>query len=521
MSSPSSAVPPPKDSAGSRSLSGTHPGQLPVQPERDYSGAWLGDDGGWYFIRQFDTDLWWVGASAGGLCPGLEFCNVYHASVDGPDITGDWSDVPRGGTSNRGTLTLAFGDDNLLHKVNDTGGFGASTWQPRSGPPWWPFISVAEAFQHTLKNVVGNWDVTEKQTLAENLLPLKAPVTVFAWITQDDDHPATKPVYVTYANDSNSPQQSFTYNEFICLNQPSFFGAGQQNDCDATFMMAADTGQITQRQPFFFDGVGADKDNVTYKLTGSDVGGFEGEIIMFGRSADCNDEGAETSPAIFPGWAERTDSSVLFNGKPISIANFLTEISVRDPVRVTGALIFDHGHGEDPGDNPQKLEIHPVYSVDKITSTFSGLSGAWADDVGNTYYLRHDPTDNTVWYLGLSPLNSTAFAQVFRGTFYPAPTSKYSAIPEAVPEDSTVPARNPAFPVTPQNVLTGDAVAIDLGWGTAPPFEASRTRLGDTGPVTFEFGVAADLGPASGDLTGGNIPELSMGDFRLIKLYDA
>jgi hypothetical protein len=469
----------------------------------------LADDGGWYFLRQFDTDLWWVGVSAGQLYPGLQFCNVYHASVDGLDITGDWSDVPRGVTSNGGSLTLALGEDNLLHKISDTGGFGASTWQRPLSVPW-PVISVAEALQRTLKNVVGNPDTTEKQTLADNLQLLKAPVTVFASIVSDNDiHPTANPVYVTYPNDSNSPQQSYTYNEFICLNESWLIpGALRgQNDCDATFMMLCDTSWI-DRVPHFFDEVEEYHDTIYQSVTDEN---FEGEMLMYGRSADCNDEGAETRPAIFPGWAEQADSSVLFNGKPISITNFLSEIYVTVAVRVTGALVFDTGHSSN------KLEIHPVYSVDKITATFSGLSGVWADDVGNTYYLRHDSTDNTVWYVGLSPLGSAAFAQVFHGTFYPAPASK---LPEAVSEDSVAPAPKPDFPVTPQNILTGDAVAIDLGWGTAPPIEASGTRLGDTGPMTFEFG-SADLGSASGNLTAGNIPALSMGDFRLIKLYDA
>lgn len=118
--------------------------------------------------------------SSGEPCPGLRFCNVYHASVTGPDITGDWSDGPRGATSGRGSLTLRFADG-ALQKASDTGGFSASTWrrQPPSFPllfrsPW-PVISVAEVFQRTLKNAVGNWDINEKQTLGENLKALKDP----------------------------------------------------------------------------------------------------------------------------------------------------------------------------------------------------------------------------------------------------------------------------------------------------------------------------------------------------------
>jgi hypothetical protein len=285
-------------------------------------------------------------------------------------------------------------------------------------------------------------------------------------------------------------------------------------------MMSGITNQVDLRQPRFFDEIEeAYRDTVQESLFGPAPDGFEAEIIMFGRSADCGDDDAETSPALFPGWAEQAGSSVLFNGNPISIVipplfgapdppepSFFTEISFNDLVRVTGALVFDHGHGDD---SARKLEIHPVYSIDKRTATFAGLSGAWADDVGNTYYLRHDPMDNTVWFAGLSPLSSAAFAQVFRGTFYPA----------HVMEGPPVLREMGASPVTPpQNVLIGDVVAIDLGWGVAPPFEVSGTRLGDTGPVTFVLGNTEWMAT---DIVRRNVPTLSVGSFRLMKLYDA
>jgi hypothetical protein len=488
-------------------------------PEPDYSGFWLADDGGMYFIRQFDTVLWWVGVNRGEpgetreeLCPGLRFCNVYHASVTGRHITGDWSDVPRGTASNGGTLTLEFRDDNQLHRVSETGGFSASTWQQwPTGDTQWPVVSAAETFQQTFKNVVGGGDFTEKERLAGNLKVLKDSATVFAVITlgETDGQP---PVSRSY------PSSGFSYNDFMCLNDRSLsLGVADQDDCDASFYIRSDTNQVAQRQPLFFDGIEeGDKDVVYHRLSGDGTDGFEGEIIMFGRSADCNDDLAENFPALLPGWAERPDSSVLFNGKPIrleipgwsgGIEPF--EISFGDPVRVTGVLVFDHGHHDIFGReiNPQKLEIHPVYSVDKITATSAGLSGAWADDVGNTYYLRHDPANDTVWYVGLTPLDSAAFAQVFRGIFYPTPAIKDSAVP-AIPKGIGT------SPVTPpQNVLIGDVVAIDLGWGTAAPFEVSGTRLGDTGSATFVLG--------STEIVGRNVLTLSIGNFRLMKLYDA
>jgi hypothetical protein len=169
-------------------------------------------------------------------------------------------------------------------------------------------------------------------------------------------------------------------------------------------------------------------------------------------------------------------------------------------------LAFDNGHD----DNPDKLEIHLVYSIDKVTATFSGdLSGAWADDVGNTYYLRHDLADNTVWYVGLSPLGRAAFAQVFRGTFHPAPRVLEESLMHECTGGSSVPL---------QNVLTGNVAAVSLGYGIAPPFTASRTQMGDTGTVSLRLGRTELAGRAVPTLSaGGSSP---MEEFRLIKLYD-
>ena len=235
---------------------------------------------------------------------------------------------------------------------------------------------------------------------------------------------------------------------------------------------------------------------------------IEGEMIMFGRPADCGAENVETSPPLFPGWAERAGgSAVLFNGRPIRVIvpgnargvpaepNFLTELSFGDPVRVTGALVFDNGHGGDP----DKLQIHPVYSVDKITATFApNLSGAWTDNVGNTYYLRHEPADNSVWYAGISPLGRGAYGQVFRGTLDPG--------------QATVSAGAGGSPAPPQGAVTGDVIAIEFGYGGAPVSGATGSRMGDTGAVTFGLGRT--------ELAGREVPMLAAGGFRLMKLYD-
>ena len=470
------------------------------------TGTWVANDGGMYFLRQTGNTLWWLGLSAGLMHPGLEFCNVLRAAVTRSAVTGEWSDVPRGVTSGRGTLTLRPAGGDQLVRVAESGGFGASIWR-RTSTSRWPVIFVYDALTETLKNVVRNGDGGEKSTLADNLWPLRDSVSVFASVAQGSEH-AKPPVTVSYPR-SGAPLRRFTYRDFICLNERSALGGGDQPGGDVTFWFLADVGQIVDAQPDFYAGVEYQAGYIQGKLAVP----IEGEIIMFGRSADCGDEHSETSPPLFPGWAESVGgNAVLFNGRPIQVVvpadsgdvpaepGFLTELSFGDPVRVTGALVFDNRHGDD---DPDKLEIHPVYSVDKITATFSAnLSGAWTDDVGNTYYLRHDQADNSVWYAGMSPLARGAYGQAFRGTFRSGKVAGRAAAP----------AGTSGSPIPPQGTVTGDVIAIEFGYGAAPVSGATGSRMGDTGAVTFRLGCT--------ELAGREVPVLASGGFRLMKLYD-
>jgi hypothetical protein len=501
-STPSSGAPRPQDLPGPLPTPSAVP-PSPAGPREDsgLTGTWIANDGGMYFLRQIGDTLWWLGLSGGLMHPGLQFCNVFNASVTRSAVTGEWSDVPRGATSGRGTLTLRPAGDNQLLRVAESGGFGASIWR-RTSTSQWPVIAVYDALTETLKNVVKNGH--EKSTLADNLWPLRDSVSVFASIARSDDH-ARPAVDVSYPR-SAAPVRRFTYTDFICLNEPAARGVGEPQDGNVGFWFLTDLGQITGAQPDFYAGVEYQEGYIRGKL-GVPI---EGDVIMFGRPADCGAEHAETSPPLFPGWAERAGgSAVLFNGRPIQVIvpaaagdapadpNFLTELSFGDPVRVTGVLVFDNRHGND---DPDKLEIHPVYSVDKITATFSAnLSGAWTDDVGNTYYLRHDPADNSVWHAGMSPLGRGAYGQVFRGSFHPG--------------QAAAPAGTGGPPIPPQGTVTGDVIAIEFGYGAAPVSGATGSRIGDTGAVTFELGRAK--------LAGREVPMLAAGALRLMKLYDA
>lgn len=113
----------------------------PFDPSNiDLTGAWAGDDGGVYYLRQLGTIVWWNGMSDRDFSPmdlGRGWNNVGRGLIDGLEIVVEWSDVPRGGTTNNGTLTLNIKDDGTgniqIVKVKEEGendGFGNTVWTP-------------------------------------------------------------------------------------------------------------------------------------------------------------------------------------------------------------------------------------------------------------------------------------------------------------------------------------------------------------------------------------------------------
>src|SRR5215467_112296 len=215
------------------------------------TGTWMANDGGMYFLRQIGDSLWWLGLSGGLLHPGLQFCNVFHASVTGSVVTGEWSDVPRGAASGRGTLTLRPAGEDQLLRVAESGGYGASIWR-RTSASQWPVIAVYDALTEALTNVVKNGPATGKSTLADHLWPLRDSVSVFATVARSGDHagPATDVSYPRSAH----PVRRFTYSDFICLNEPPAPGAGEQRDGNVSFWFLTDAGQIAGAQPDFYAG---------------------------------------------------------------------------------------------------------------------------------------------------------------------------------------------------------------------------------------------------------------------------
>jgi hypothetical protein len=99
------------------------------------------------------------------------------------------------------------------------------------------------------------------------------------------------------------------------------------------------------------------------------------EMVMFGRSAKCDQPDLFDNPPLVPGWQETNGDSVLINGRPLNglpieptrgpdaVPSRVVVLHDEDPVgftlRVTGSLVLDVGHST--GDDTQ--EIHPIYAI--------------------------------------------------------------------------------------------------------------------------------------------------------------
>ena len=95
------------------------------------TGVWHSDDQGTYYLREIGSTLWWFGLSCD---QGRTFANVFHGTVSGNSIQGNWADVPVGtvGTRSAGTLSLAMGGGSTsleLLRLVQTGFFSGRAWE--------------------------------------------------------------------------------------------------------------------------------------------------------------------------------------------------------------------------------------------------------------------------------------------------------------------------------------------------------------------------------------------------------
>lgn len=98
--------------------------------QKDLTGRWVADDGGKYYIRQFNGNhLWWLGSNV--FKPGEGFTNVFSGTRHdyyGKSLLGDWQDVPLGSNSGSGELSIYITESHTkMHKTYSRGNsFGGS-----------------------------------------------------------------------------------------------------------------------------------------------------------------------------------------------------------------------------------------------------------------------------------------------------------------------------------------------------------------------------------------------------------
>lgn len=97
------------------------------------NGYYKGNDNGHYYIRTVGNKVYWFGEHPNG-----NWANVFQGTLSGSQITGKFYDVPKGGATGSGNLTLEVNNNgNGLVKLS--GGFGGTNWTkmalPASGLP--------------------------------------------------------------------------------------------------------------------------------------------------------------------------------------------------------------------------------------------------------------------------------------------------------------------------------------------------------------------------------------------------
>jgi hypothetical protein len=99
----------------------------------ELTGAWLGSEGGVYYIRQVGDCVWWFGTEIETIEPGLTgqpgFANVASGRVDGTRIDVEYADLPVGNVLGGGGLTFLYDDENGTLVLTEQRG----DWQPFGG----------------------------------------------------------------------------------------------------------------------------------------------------------------------------------------------------------------------------------------------------------------------------------------------------------------------------------------------------------------------------------------------------
>jgi len=91
----------------------------------DLTGSWECNDGGTYFVSQIGNEVWWYGRSYDS---GTAWSNVFHGTLDGNTVIGQWADIPQGYMLSSGNMILRIDSDKSFTATQKTGVFGGNQW---------------------------------------------------------------------------------------------------------------------------------------------------------------------------------------------------------------------------------------------------------------------------------------------------------------------------------------------------------------------------------------------------------
>lgn len=95
----------------------------PVLLGQDLTGVWSCNDGGTYYVRQIEDEVWWFGESRDG-----SWANVFSGRRSGALVLGPWVDVPKTDSRGSGTLVLRIVSKDYF-VADQHAGFSGSDWK--------------------------------------------------------------------------------------------------------------------------------------------------------------------------------------------------------------------------------------------------------------------------------------------------------------------------------------------------------------------------------------------------------
>lgn len=95
----------------------------PVLLGQDLTGVWSCNDGGTYYVRQIEDEVWWFGESRDG-----SWANVFSGRRSGALVLGPWADVPKTDSRGSGMLVLRVVSKDYF-VADQHAGFSGSDWK--------------------------------------------------------------------------------------------------------------------------------------------------------------------------------------------------------------------------------------------------------------------------------------------------------------------------------------------------------------------------------------------------------